>query len=209
MILILIVLIANALNADSPAKANIESVPSINSEKIEYEANISTDKNVPILPFYSQFNDITLAKWKKIGCGVASAAMIINYYYPNSVSVNTLLQEGINSGAYINGAGWSHQGLANIFIEHGLIGKTFDLSQLSMDKAFEKLNEILEKDGPSIASVHYTFDPKNKIPHLVVINGVKDGLVYYNDPASDSGNKTISIEKFKNSWKKRFISASL
>ena len=51
-----------------------------------------------------------------------------------------------------------------------------------MNGAFVELEHQLEV-GPVIVSVQYTFDPANPIPHLVVINGVKDGLVYYSDPA--------------------------
>jgi len=56
-----------------------------------------------------------------------------------------------------------------------------------------------------IVSVHYTFDPQNPIPHLVVANGIHDGTFYYNDPAEVSGGGSIPVEKFENSWKKRYI----
>jgi len=54
-------------------------------------------------------------------------------------------------------------------------------------------------------SVHYTFKPTNPIPHLVIVTGVEDGKVYYNDPAEKSGNGSISIEQFQSAWKKRYI----
>jgi predicted double-glycine peptidase len=76
-----------------------------------------------------------------------------------------------------------------------------------MDTAFTKFSEKL-KSGPAIASVYYTFDPQSPIPHLVVITGIQGDAVYYNDPAEDSGGKTISIPDFKRAWKKRFITAS-
>lgn len=163
---------------------------------------------IPEVPFYSQFRDISAPEWKKIGCGIADAAMIINYYNPGIVSVDALLKDGISSGAYISGAGWSHKGLASLFNKHGLKGQTYDLSGWDMESAFIKFSEKL-KTGPAIASVYYTFDPQSPIPHLVVITGVKDDKVYYNDPADDSGGKTISISDFKKAWKKRFITASL
>jgi len=52
---------------------------------------------------------------------------------------------------------------------------------------------------------HYTLKPSNPIPHLVVINGVKDGFVYYNDPAEESAGIKISVSDFIKAWKKRFI----
>jgi hypothetical protein len=73
-----------------------------------------------------------------------------------------------------------------------------------MTEAFRAFADVLE-DGPVMASVHYTFEPTNPIPHLVVITGVKDGLVYYNDPAEASGGGSLSIAKFQSAWKKRYI----
>jgi ABC-type bacteriocin/lantibiotic exporter with double-glycine peptidase domain len=73
-----------------------------------------------------------------------------------------------------------------------------------VDVAFEAFEADLKK-GPLMASVHYTFEPTNPIPHLVIINGIKDGEVYYNDPAAKNGGGTITIDKFKKSWKKRYL----
>ena len=156
------------------------------------------------VPFYSQFDDITPVKWKKIGCGVTSLAMLIDYYKPGEVTVDALLDEGVASGAYLQNAGWTHQGLVDLAVDHGLRGRTHDLSNKSVDAAFAKLKQSL-LDGPVIASVHYTFDPTNPIPHLVVINGVLGDRVYYNDPSEKSGGNSISVDKFLKSWKKRYI----
>ncbi len=73
-----------------------------------------------------------------------------------------------------------------------------------MELAFNELTSAL-RAGPVMASVHFSFDPQSTIPHLVVINGVKEGMVYYNDPAEKGGGGSISINKFQKSWKKRYI----
>ncbi len=156
------------------------------------------------VPFYSQFKDITTAKWQKVGCGIASLAMLINYYEPGEVNVDGLLDEGIQAGAYLDDAGWIHQGLINLANKHGLTGASHDLSGSSMDTAFSTLTKAVNA-GPVMVSVHYTFDPKNPIPHLVVVSGIKDGLVYYNDPAGKGGGESISAAKFQSAWKKRYI----
>lgn len=163
-----------------------------------------TIANVPNIPFYSQFQDIKALEWRKLSCGIASLAMIIEFYSPGSVTPQKLLTEGINSGAYIRNAGWSHQGLANLASRYGLFGKTYDLSKLDSQTAFNQFKNIL-KDGPVIASVHYKFDPKSTIPHLVVINGIDGGTIYYNDPAGHTAGEKISIADFLLGWKKRFI----
>lgn len=165
----------------------------------------SDSDGVPVVPFYSQFDDVSDPGWKKLSCGIADLAMLIEYYKPGSItSVDTLLSEGINSGAYIQSAGWSHQGLANLAVSYGLEGRTYDLSYMSMDAAYSELEKYLTT-GPIIASVYYKFEYGHPIPHLVVINGVDGNTVYYNDPATDSGNKSLSVDAFKSAWKKRFI----
>lgn len=156
------------------------------------------------VPFYSQFADIKSLGWQKKGCGIASLAMIIEFYKPKTVLVEKLLKEGIAAGAYIKNAGWSHQGIALLAESYGLNGKAYDLAQLKKEAAFAELKKIL-KEGPVIASVHYKLDPKNPIPHLIVVNYIEGDAVYYNDPAEKSGGNKISINYFIKAWKKRFI----
>ena len=161
-------------------------------------------KTIPDVTFYSQFTDILSPEWKKVGCGVTSLAMIIDYYKPDTVVVNTLLKQGIASGAYLKNAGWTYSGLISLGNKYGLNGNSFDLSALSNKSAFEKFQTYLD-DGPVIASIHYKFDPKSTIPHLVVITGIDKDTLYYNDPAGKGVGKTISSSDFQKAWKKRFI----
>ncbi len=166
---------------------------------------VSVPANIPDVPFYSQFKDISSSVWQKVGCGITSLAMIIDYYKPDAnVSVDTLLSQGIKAGAYNNNAGWSYSGLISVSKKYGLDGIAYDLKTDSLASAFIKMKDTL-KNGPVIASVHYKLDPKNPIPHLIVINGIKNDLIYYNDPAAKGGNKTISISAFTKAWKKRYI----
>ena len=162
------------------------------------------NKKVTIVPFYSQFTDISDPNWRKVGCGIASLAMIIELYNPGKVSVDKLLDQGIKSGAYLNDAGWIHNGLIKLAQKYGLSGDTHDLSRLSAQKALAVLQDTLAI-GPVMASVHYTFDPKNPIPHLVVMNKIDGNTVYYNDPSEKAGNGSITTDKFLKSWKKRYI----
>ena len=177
--------------------------------KVDEELGVTMQKgdtpdSVFTVPFYSQFSDITATKWQKVGCGIASLAMLIDFYEPKAVTVDELLQEGIDAGAYQNDAGWSHAGLIGLSKKYGLKGESHDLGASTMDTAFAALEDELEK-GPVMASVHYTFSPTNPIPHLVVVNGVSDGMVFYNDPVEKAGGHSISIAKFQGGWKKRYI----
>lgn len=175
----------------------------VEEKKVKVKKKTANDDGVRTVPFYSQFSDISLPEWKKVGCGIASLAMLIDYYEPK-VSVDTLLEEGIAADAYLSDAGWTHSGLISLSKKHGLTGSSHDMAGSSMDSAFATLESVL-KEGPVMVSVHYTFDPKNPIPHLVVINGVSDGKVFYNDPAEKKGGGSISIAKFQSAWKKRYI----
>ncbi len=156
------------------------------------------------VPFYSQFKDITAPKWQKVGCGITSLAMVIDFYKEDVPSVNTLLKEGLSVGAYTDKSGWAYNGLIKVAQKYNLTGTTYDLGTSSSKVALAELTKSLET-GPVIASVHYKLDPKNKIPHLIVIDGISDHVVYYNDPAAKTGQKEISTDDFAKAWKKRFI----
>jgi len=169
------------------------------------EAVTQIKADIPDVPFYSQFKDISAPEWQKIGCGIASLAMLIEFNKPGSVSsVNALLKEGIAAGAYLEGAGWKHSGLISLANKYGLEAASYELSRLDKDAAFAKFEEFL-KEGPVMASIHYKFDPKSTIPHLVVITGINGDTVYYNDPAGKSAGEKISLQDFMKAWKKRFI----
>ncbi len=159
---------------------------------------------IPTVPFLSQFKDISSSVLGKKGCGITSLAMLIDYYDKTKVSVDTLLTQGLQAGAYESGAGWTYKGLIAVSKKYGLDGASYDLARSDAAYAFSMFQNHL-RDGPLIASVHYKFDPRNAIPHLVVITAIRDGLVYYNDPAAQAGGKSISISVFRKAWKQRFI----
>ena len=160
---------------------------------------------IPAVPSYSQFADIASPSWQKVGCGITSLAMIIDYYDPGEVTVNGLLAEGLRANAYDYDAGWIYAGLIGVSRNHGLDGKYHDLTGFSDEEAFGRL-ETYVSTGPAIISVHYKFDPASTIPHLVVIDGIKDGLIYYNDPAAPKGEHIITKTAFMRGWKKKLIS---
>jgi predicted double-glycine peptidase len=186
------------------ATTETEALKSDRPKKIEGTIINDNGSGVFEVPFFSQFTDISAANWKKVGCGIASLAMLIEFHEPDSVTVDGLLAEGIAADAYLSDAGWTHSGLIKLSKKYGLTGSSHDMSGSSMEAAFNQLEEVLET-GPVMVSVHYTFDPQNPIPHLVVVNGVQNGQVYYNDPAEKAGEGSIPISKFQSAWKKRYI----
>jgi len=196
--LVFMVLLFTVLGSAFPAQAEAMQVQE--AQTIRPVAQIPTPK----VPFYSQFKDIQSPKWQKVGCGIASLTMIIDFYTPNAVSVNTLLTQGIAAGAYDQNAGWIYKGLIQLSQKYGLDGAYHDLSKLDSQTAFAQFKKYLQ-DGPVILAVHYKFDPKSTIPHLVVINGIDNDVVYYNDPAAQVGEKKISTADFLKGWKKKII----
>ncbi|OGD67078.1 hypothetical protein A2442_00435 [Candidatus Campbellbacteria bacterium RIFOXYC2_FULL_35_25] len=193
-------------SVQAPVGHILKSLNTLKVTEVVEEPKNDTPKTVSVfdVPFFSQFEDISAVKWQKIGCGIASLAMLVEYYEPGEVSVDTLLNEGIASGAYLKDAGWIHRDLALLADDHGLEGMNYDLSSANMDTAFAQFETAVE-EGPVIASVHYTFDPQNPIPHLVVISGIDGDVVYYNDPAGKSEGGNLSVGAFKRAWKKRYI----
>lgn len=131
--------------------------------------------------------------------------MLIDYYRDESrLDVDSLLSEGIRSGAYDDTAGWSHAGLIALAKSYGLTGESHSLAHLDASAAFAELESVLLA-GPVMASVHYTFEPTNPIPHLVVVTKVEGDRVYFNDPAESAGNSSIPTKKFMAAWKQRYI----
>ncbi len=162
---------------------------------------------VPIVPFYSQSDDINWPDWRSKACGVVGLAMIMEFYSSGITSPQKLLEEGLADGHFLNGVGWTHMGLSLLARKHGFKSEPYDYLHLPMDEAYSYLLEHLRR-GPVIASVFHGFDPKSPIPHLAVINGIKDGAVFYNDPAEKAGGGVISVADFKTGWKKRFITVT-
>lgn len=163
---------------------------------------------IPMMPYnvplYSQISDISSVAWKQKGCGVTDVAMIVEFYKPNTTSVQKVLEEGLKSGAYQKNVGWKHDGLAALAVKHGLVGKTLDLSSLNKESAFEEFKTIVE-EGPVIASIHRGFNPQSSYGHLVVVTGFDDDEVFYNDPGKREGIRKVSISDFMKGWKKRLI----
>lgn len=183
--------------------APVEEVAEV-AEHVPAPVNRTEAAAVRTVPFFSQFADISATNWQKVSCGIAAISMLIDYYEPDRAVPDSLLQQGIAAGYFLSDAGWTHQGLINLSNSFGLDGYSRSMAELSMATAFAELQEVLV-EGPVMASVHYTFEPTNPIPHLVVVNDVADGKVFYNDPAEASGGGSISIEKFQRAWKKRYI----
>lgn len=194
-----------ALPPHAPA-AQASAIPAAQKVQVSLPPIIAT--KIADVPFYSQFDDIQSTAWQGVGCGITSLAMLIDFYKPNAVTVNALLQQGISAGAYDQNAGWTYSGLIQLSGAYGLVGHYYDLSQLKVKAAFARFQKLL-KSGPVMLSVHNRFDPDSTVPHLVVIDGIANNKVYYNDPAAKAGMKKISITAFLKGWTENVIAIRL
>ena len=192
--------------SSKPQIAHVAPLPSTSLAAAQLTALKPPAKSpaIPDVPFFSQLKDIQSPQWQQVGCGITSLAMMIDFYKPDAVSVNGLLQQGIIAGAYDDKAGWNLGGLIQLGQRYGLAGSFYDLSALSAKTALSKFKTLLST-GPLILAVHNRFNPKSTVPHLVVIDGIKNNVVYYNDPAAKSGKKQISVSNLIRGWKKKMI----
>ena len=172
------------------------------NQKSSKESNVIQEIITNTVPFYSQIKDISDPSWRGVSCGVASLAMLIDYY-TNPVAPDILLAKGIAANAFDDNAGWSHAGLIKLAGEYGLTGETVWLGS-DKQQALAALKAELD-EGPVMASVHYTFDYNNPIPHLVVITEIDGEIGRYNDPAEEAGGGAVPLDKFASSWKNRYI----
>lgn len=156
-------------------------------------------------PFFSQFDDISDKIWSKRSCGIASLAMVISEHFPEAKTTpDRLLAEGRSIGGY-SPSGWIHAKLVELANMNGLEGKAIDVSRESRAEALYSLKESLAS-GPALASVHYKLEPRNPIPHLIVVHAISTSTVTISDPANKRGDEEVSIDKFSRAWKKRYIS---
>lgn len=157
------------------------------------------------VPALSQYLDLDDTTWQGRACGVISLAMLLNYH-GLEIDSNELLKDAFASECYLGGIGWKHKELARLAERFELQAKNFDWATLEETVAFEQMLQALQK-GPILASIHHTFDPQ-KGGHLIVVTGLEDNTVFYNDPDAKERSeikKSIPVDVFRHGWKKRII----
>lgn len=159
------------------------------------------------IPRYSQFLDVRAPEWRSRACGIVATKMLIDALTPargKKIATDALIARGIAKGAYINGIGWSHKGLASLARSCGFFSKNHDWFSLSPADALKKLESI---GTPLLASVHKFFNPKNG-GHIIVVTKIQGNTVFYLEPASRTRNtiaRTTSLARFLKGWKRRVI----
>jgi ABC-type bacteriocin/lantibiotic exporter with double-glycine peptidase domain len=159
-----------------------------------------------IIPL-SQFLDVKKRGWKNKSCGIVSLAMVLNWWIPNfNLSCDELLDLALKENAYLKGVGWKHKELALLVKKFNLRGKNFDWFYEDNEKAFKKFLNFLKR-GPVIVSIYKNFK-NSEGGHLIVALKVDKSFVYFLEPKAKKREKIfqkVSIQKFKNGWKRRII----
>jgi uncharacterized protein YvpB len=158
------------------------------------------------VPQLSQHLDITDPEWRSRSCGPVCVGMILDYLGKAHPSLDDLVRMANEIGAYKPGIGWYHSGLVRLAEEFETKGATFDWNMETPTSALKNMESLLEK-GPLIASVHRNFDTSNG-GHLIVLTGMDDNAVTYNEPDSQVRGeigRTVPIKRFLNGWKRRII----
>ncbi len=161
------------------------------------------------VPAYSQFLDVKNKDWQHRACGIVSLKMVMDFWgkktdrkYP---TIEALIEEGVNKKAVTKNWDWIHKGLVDIAKAHGFKGESFDWAGNSSRDAFLLLKTKL--NNPVIASIHKNLN-FGDTGHLIVIKGLKNGNIYYNDPDSKKRReipRIAPIDAFLLGWKKRII----
>ncbi len=165
----------------------------------------------PSIPRYSQYLDVKAPAWRPRACGIVAAKMLIDFYAPEkggAISIDELCLKGEAAGAYTQGVGWRHKGLAEIIRSFGLRSTNYDWAEYTTQEAYALLRT--NTNGPFLASVHKNFDITHG-GHLIVVVKIQGKNVHYLEPASpkrDTISRTTDLQTFLTGWKRRIITVT-
>ena len=114
--------------------------------------------------------------WKYRACGVAVIKMILVSQNKdlNLVSLDELIEKGLECGAYVENVGWRHQGLVCLAEKYGValtFQKEFFKTAEDKIKGLKIINKELLSKRPVAVSVHPGFNGQ-KDSHLLLAVGM-------------------------------------
>jgi hypothetical protein len=157
---------------------------------------------------HSQLSGVTAQEWQRRSCGVVALRMLMGYLDParSFPSLDGLIAEGVEAGAYMNERGWRHDGLAALARAHGFTAADYDWTALPKETAFSYFLACLAAH-PVIASVAKAFSPSED-GHLVVVTGIQEGQVFVNDPLREKREDvpySVPLPFFLEHWSRRAV----
>jgi len=169
------------------------------------------------VPFLSQYADLCDHQWRARGCGIVALKMALDFWHGGSrlcrtAPLDALLRDGLAAGAYREGIGWSHGGLAALATSYGYEAFNADWAAngpapKSPPDAWQALLAELVR-GPVLASVWSGMDPERQGGHIILVTGFADGLVAFNDPeelTEREGRKLLALDRFLRAFKRRYV----
>ena len=161
--------------------------------------------------YYSQYDSEIPEEWKKRSCGIVALRMALSQKRENDIQSSWgLVQEGVSSGAYIEGVGWKHAGLVDLAKKHGAQAFRREFRSWFL-KTFYFLAEqhlVMSLKRGVVPIVSLTVPDKNDT-HLVPLIGYNETGFIYHEPAAytseEGSEKHISYADFKKRWRKLAI----
>lgn len=173
------------------------------------------------IPYYSQYSEKIEKDWQDRSCSVVCLQMVLDFY-GKKVEVMNLIEEGLKisevlrekgkeKDGYTREFGWGHELLVSLLKNNGVLAYKQDFKNPNFEKEYfelglEKIKQNLLDNKPVIVSV---LRDTKEYGHMILISGMEiDGenikSFYINDP-ENIDNKDISIEDFKNFWRRLAI----
>ena len=158
-----------------------------------------------VVPYYSQYDDITDPLWKARACGVVSLSMLIAYHAKKSITPDEVLTRALSVHAF-GPYGWKHDALIAVADTFDISVERYDIKEYSDERAVDFLDEALERGMPVIVSVSRRFEEtlRDKY-HQVVIVGRHKKDYFYHDPDytnNDGANRVVSAETLLSFWRR-------
>lgn len=155
--------------------------------------------------------------WTFRSCGIASLRMILDGFGRNAARHGVMIAKGVAAGAYKEGVGWIHWGLAKLAADYGIYGEAL------RGKTAEDLKRELDAGHPCIISIAPFFQGGKAKPdggvygksgHLIPVFGyeTEDGrltaFLVHHPSAFAARNKAdwwVPMEDFLASFSGNFI----
>lgn len=194
---------------------------------------IRDGENLRKVPFHSQKWD--LSQWKKLGfksedearywerscCGILCLRMAAEYFLRTELDTASLINQGLEVGAYTDRDGWRHSGLCELAEKLGLRATSGAFS-------CEQLEKAVQDGGLAIISIKWAFEPEKSIKervlfwrkyggHLALVVGVKkngaplEGFYIHHTSIHQEYNwpaRFIPLDTFKAGYTGRAITVS-
>lgn len=160
------------------------------------------------LPDYSQKLDVLKEGWSERACGAVSLAILLEGISGAAVATpDELIDEGLAQGAYKDGVGWLHRGLAGVAEGRGFVARNYDWSTEDPIVARQRLSTLLQ-EAPVIASMRKGFSSDSG--HLVVVSRLSADAATVHDPHCDARElvrQEVPLARFYEYWTQRVIVA--